>query len=781
LDRPVRRRKRQKNLRLIRIIRHLTVIALKNGSILSAYLVVPFISISQSHAQDAGSAPTGSTNVVVTGRRTPKTKDVIDQYSTRNIDNLAAMTIGEVITRLERRNGGRPFSIIVNGRRLADISDLREIPPEALAKIEILSNSSAGRYGFSPANKVLNLVLKKNFSSLTADAGTRLPTEGGGDSGNAALRYVNIKNERRFNAALSGQASEALYGRDRSNLLDDSADDAALLPYRTLLPSNRTISLTPGFALPLGAVNLNAFASLSDMLSQQLGRFFSTDATLDGTAQPVSAHGIIDLSHTRSFRLGLNASGMMKRINWTAELTGSLVTGQTSSRVSQKRVAVALAGGSQTMLPTVYTPLATSTNSSDLGGALTANAPLTSLPAGDMSMNTRLSVDLQDLASTTRSGQFSHQANAQMRSRAHFGLDVPLTSPEFTPFKMPGSTSLSLNGDYERAQHVGGMPSYDLSWEWQPIDSLSISLDRSATGSLTALSSSNAPVIYTPGALVVDAVTGDYALVTRISGGAPNLRSTSQSDMTARISFNKTVGATNMAATVEYESSKITNPIISVVTPNPQFQRLFPNRFIRDAAGHLTTMDTRPFNAAGETMTTLRPNIHLSGTIDTQSERQDSGVDWDLSLSHEWKLSDQLRPTQGTESVDLLKTPLDGVRGTPRHQVDVEAEASYRRLNVQLSAKWRSGSRVQDVTAAEPYSIHYASFWTADAVVSYTFKLQGKAAGTSKSLRVWLSVSNIFDRRQSVRDSAGHTPAAYEPAFLDPAGRIVAIRASIPL
>ncbi|MBB2162869.1 hypothetical protein [Gluconacetobacter sacchari] len=85
---------------------------------------------------------TGSTDVVVTGRRTPKTKDVIDQYSARNIDNLAAMTIGEVITRLERRNGGRPFSIIVNGRRLADVSDLREIPPEALAKIEILSNSS---------------------------------------------------------------------------------------------------------------------------------------------------------------------------------------------------------------------------------------------------------------------------------------------------------------------------------------------------------------------------------------------------------------------------------------------------------------------------------------------------------------------------------------------------------------------------------------------------------------------------------------------------------------
>lgn len=720
------------------------------------------------------------TDITVKGRHKQKTKDAIDHYNTKNIDNLAAMTIGEVITRLERRNGGRPFSVIVNGRRLADISDLEDIPPEALASVDILPNSSAGRYGYSAENKVLNLVLKKNFASLTTDAGLRVPTERGGDGANTAFRYVKIRNEKRFNAALSGQATEALQARDRENLLDNSNEDAALLPYRTLLPSNRTIALRPGMAIPIGSLSLNASASLSDTLSHQLSRFFSTGTQSGNNSQSASTRGVVDLSRSHSYQFGLNMSGTHKHINWTTELTGSLSTSQTSSRISGKHIPIVLSGGNLTSLPINYVPLATSTTNESLGAALTGNAPLATFPAGDLNANTRLNVDLQRLASTNQSEQFVRQTNTQMRSRAHFGLDVPLTSPDFSPLDILGSSSLSLNADYERAEHVGGMPSYDLSWQWQPLDSLSITISRSATGALTTLSSSHGPIIYTPGALIVDAVTGNYALVTRISGGTPNLRSSSENDMTARINFSQTIGSTNIAATVEYVSAKIDNPLISAVMSNPQFQTLFPDRFIRDAAGNLTMMDTRPFNAAGQTTNTLRPNIHLSGSVDTDSENPDQSLDWDFSLSHEWALSDRLQPGQGAASVDLLKTPLDGVRGTPRHQVNVETEVSYRRFNLQFSAKWRSGSHVQDLTATEPYSVHYSAFWTADAVISYTFKVPGKSPNTEKSLRVWLSVNNILNKREIVRDSTGHTPAAYQPAFLDPAGRIVMIRASVP-
>lgn len=76
--------------------------------------------------------------IVVTARRTQPSGVVIDVYSASRIKGLGAMTIGEVIARLERRNGGRPFSILVNGRRLADISDLSEVPPDALEHADII-------------------------------------------------------------------------------------------------------------------------------------------------------------------------------------------------------------------------------------------------------------------------------------------------------------------------------------------------------------------------------------------------------------------------------------------------------------------------------------------------------------------------------------------------------------------------------------------------------------------------------------------------------------------
>jgi len=38
---------------------------------------------------------------------------------------------------------------------------------------------------------------------------------------------------------------------------------------------------------------------------------------------------------------------------------------------------------------------------------------------------------------------------------------------------------------------------------------------------------------------------------------------------------------------------------------------------------------------------------------------------------------------------------------------------------------------------------------------------------------VTLAVDNLFNQRQDVRDAAGNTPVAYQPAYLDPMGRTV--------
>ena len=50
-----------------------------------------------------------------------------------------------------------------------------------------------------------------------------------------------------------------------------------------------------------------------------------------------------------------------------------------------------------------------------------------------------------------------------------------------------------------------------------------------------------------------------------------------------------------------------------------------------------------------------------------------------------------------------------------------------------------------------------------------------KALPWARGLRLSLSVTNLFDARQTVRDAFGRTPLSYQPAYLDPAGRVVSL------
>jgi outer membrane receptor protein involved in Fe transport len=42
-------------------------------------------------------------------------------------------------------------------------------------------------------------------------------------------------------------------------------------------------------------------------------------------------------------------------------------------------------------------------------------------------------------------------------------------------------------------------------------------------------------------------------------------------------------------------------------------------------------------------------------------------------------------------------------------------------------------------------------------------------------VRASLAVTNAFDRRQTVHEADGATPTAFEPGFLDPLGRVLAL------
>ena len=67
------------------------------------------------------------------------------------------------------REGGRPV-ILLNGRRISGFSEIRDIPPEAIERVDILPEEVALKYGYRADQRVVNIVLRRRFRAVTAEA-----------------------------------------------------------------------------------------------------------------------------------------------------------------------------------------------------------------------------------------------------------------------------------------------------------------------------------------------------------------------------------------------------------------------------------------------------------------------------------------------------------------------------------------------------------------------------------------------------------------------------------
>ena len=96
-------------------------------------------------------------------------------------------------------------------------------------------------------------------------------------------------------------------------------------------------------------------------------------------------------------------------------------------------------------------------------------------------------------------------------------------------------------------------------------------------------------------------------------------------------------------------------------------------------------------------------------------------------------------------------------------------------LGARLSADWKSATRV-DGTGSGP--LDFSDLATVNLRLFDNLGAQPdmvKAMPWARGVRLTLAVNNLFDARQSVRDANGRTPLSYQPAYLDPAGRVVTI------
>src|SRR5262245_8213006 len=167
-------------------------------------------------AQPGEAYPEDEEAIVITGAKPPgsvigdippeKTLDPRDVRATgaTNITELLDALAPEIGS--ARGRGGEQPVLLLNGQRISSFREMRDIPTEAILRVEILPEEVALKDGYRADQRVVNIVLRPRFQSTTALLNGSAATEGGYVAGQADVTRLLIgKNGRtQFNLHAQG-------------------------------------------------------------------------------------------------------------------------------------------------------------------------------------------------------------------------------------------------------------------------------------------------------------------------------------------------------------------------------------------------------------------------------------------------------------------------------------------------------------------------------------------------------------------------------------------------
>jgi hypothetical protein len=726
--------------------------------------------------------------VVVSGRRPPGSVigDIPPEttLSSQEIRALGVGSVTELIAALGPqlgssggRGGGRPV-VLLNGVRVSGFAEVRDLPTEAIQRVDILSEEVALKYGYRADQRVMNIVLRPRFRAVTADAVARGTTEGGRDGANVGVGVLRVQRDTRWQADFKARHDDRLLESEREVVGADGMPrpDAA---YRTLLPATDQLSLNLVYARPWGeglsaTVNATVDETRRRSLLGQRPSF----------AGPETLRRDVD---TREARFGGLLQGANAGWRWSATLNADRT--DASTRV---------AGGD----------LAGRSRSDSLDLELLATGAPLQLPAGDLGLTVKAGLGTRGIESVARrlTGDVRTDLSRGQRD-LRINLDLPLLRTEDTG----GRVTASLGHAIEDVAEVGVLSTTNAA--------LSASLGRQWRALVSVVDDENAPsmqqlgaaVIPTPSVQTYDFVRGEAAEIVRIDGGNPALRADSRNIFKVALGARPLEGV-DLDLNGEFTRSRVRGLVTTVPFATPEFEQAFPGRFLRDPAGRLLSIDARPVNLEGRERDELRFTVNLSRPWGPQPEMPatpgrggaprtrdaapggpPAGVNpaamaerflsfarrgsVQFTLVYTQRLKDEVEIAPGLPMLDLLAgDTLSDTDGSPRRELELQAGANRDGFGGRVIAKWREGSRISGgATAAGPVDLDFAPLWAVDLRLFADLGLQpwARDKGSLRGVRVTFAVENLFDELPRVRDAAGAVPFNYQPSLLDPQGRAI--------
>lgn len=173
-------------------------------------------------ADTEGATDLGTVNVTSQRPRGSVDSDIPPDLtlSAEEIQTYGASSIAELLTYLEpvtrssRGSGGQPV-MLVNGRRISGFREIRNLPPEAIERVDILPEEVALEYGYRADQRVVNFVLKSDFRSITTQVEGRVPTAGGRTTTGLDANLLRISGGQRWSMELEHDRATPLFESER--------------------------------------------------------------------------------------------------------------------------------------------------------------------------------------------------------------------------------------------------------------------------------------------------------------------------------------------------------------------------------------------------------------------------------------------------------------------------------------------------------------------------------------------------------------------------------------
>ena len=618
------------------------------------------------------------------------------QLNPADIRAYGASNVSELITTLQAQLGsssGRGDEqpvILISGRR-SSMNEVRDLPTEAIERIDILPEEVALQYGYGATQKVINFVLRSRFQAVTTVLEGQMPTAGGNFTGSGNVNILKLNRNGRVTLDVKYNQNSALLESERgvtraapslfdtvgniagigpstidpitgevirpeidpvlsalagtrvttagaplgatggplglgafaANANDPNVTD--LTPYRTLVSPSKTLAvsgiynraLSPSvvatatinldvseseslLGLPSATLRLptgNPFSPFSRDV--QLLRYYDNLNPLSRGNGSQSLRGEVTINgdHSpwiQSWRWSFNAN---------YQQTGSDTTTTVSFDPSQ--IQALLDARDPNFNPFGPVPLSLLGNRPDSWTESTAkvgnvefltNGSVLKLPAGDMTASLRVAGRTNDLSSTSsRLGVITAGAVSRDTGSVRGNITIPLTSRRRAFLDAIGDLSINANFEVEQLSDFGRLTTTGYGFNWSPITQVQAIVSFIDDSNAPSPGQLGNPTLITPNVPIFDYVRGESVNITQITGGNPTLLADSRKVFRAGLNI-RPFDKTNLGIVVNYTNTRFRNAVQAFPGASAEVEAAFPDRFVRNGAGELVSVDYRPVN-----------------------------------------------------------------------------------------------------------------------------------------------------------------------------------------